>query len=797
MKISRNWLADFVDLNSISDSELAHSLTMKTAEIEEVHSAKANLKGLVVGQVMEKRSHSNADRLSCCVVSTGNKTYQVVCGAPNVAEGQKIVFAPVGTTLSGNFKLEKRKIRGELSEGMICAEDEIGLGTDHSEIIVLDGDNQIGTPIEEVFNDLDTVYEIDNKSLTNRPDLWGIYGFAREIAVIYQKPLRPHTSYDFKKSITPSQNDNKYLHVEIKEDAAALCKRYIGIVVDNITIEPSPQWLQKRILAVGGRPINNIVDLTNFVMYETGQPFHAFDYNLLQGKEILIRRAKDQEKYISLDDKEIILDTENLIIADQKDPIALAGVMGGKNSEINPESNRFVLEVANFDATSIRKTRAKIGLRTESSERFEKSLDPYGMDSAVNRFLELLKQIMPGVNILEYHDVGNYQKEPITVETSTTEINNKLGTNLKEDEICQILQSLQFDIQKKNGQLSLVVPTFRATKDVQIPADIVEEIGRVYGYDNIQAGAPLQNSTPPPVNTFFRLKRNIKNLLSLELGYTEVENYSFTSQQIIEKAGYSIDNYIELENATSQDFPYLIQDLVPSLLENAKNNLRYYEDFTIYEIGNVFINKETENTMCSGVRIIDPSSPNALNELRIDIESLLNRLNIAGINCEQLTTDLPPYAHPHRTISYSSQNKNLITLGEIHPQVLKVFGLPKGTTFFSFELSDLLQAPPKNKIYKKISKYPSVLFDIAILADQKTPAKKIQQIIKKASPNIIRSVDLFDEYIGDTIPTGKKSLAFKVIFQSMTETLDTQTIRSAQDKIINDLAKQGYDLRPG
>ena len=234
---------------------------------------------------------------------------------------------------------------------------------------------------------------------------------------------------------------------------------------------------------------------------------------------------------------------------------------------------------------------------------------------------------MPGVNILEYHDVGNYQKEPITVETSTTEINNKLGTNLKEDEICQILQSLQFDIQKKNGQLSLVVPTFRATKDVQIPADIVEEIGRVYGYDNIQAGAPLQNSTPPPVNTFFRLKRNIKNLLSLELGYTEVENYSFTSQQIIEKAGYSIDNYIELENATSQDFPYLIQDLVPSLLENAKNNLRYYEDFTIYEIGNVFINKETENTMCSGVRIIDPSSPNALNELRIDIESLLNRLN--------------------------------------------------------------------------------------------------------------------------------------------------------------------------
>lgn len=796
MKLSKSWLNDFVDLDGISDSELGLRLTLSTAEIEGIESAKESLKDLVIGFVETRIPHPNADKLSCCKVRTSeNDLHDVVCGAPNVAAGQKIVFAPVGACLPGNFKIEKRKIRGEISCGMICSETELGIGNDQSGIMVLPDDAPTGGHFID-YQQLDTLYDIDNKSLTNRPDLWGVYGFAREVAAIYQRDLTPLTSFD----ITRTVSDNPSLQITIDSSCTdqRLCRRYLGILIDNITVQSSPVWLQKRLIAIGSRPINNIVDLTNYVMFETGQPFHAFDRNLLKNNEINIRLAQLGECITTLDDKEYKLTNSMMVIADQSSPVAIAGVMGGKGSEISVTTQTIVLEIANFHPANIRRTSTALGIRTDSSERFEKSLDPYSMTQAANRFVELLIKIDPSIKILEYHDVGNYRRDIPPIEISTREINKKLGVSLENDRIIGILKALQFDVSAQQNDLTITIPTFRATKDISIKADIVEEIGRIFGYDNITPRSPNLPPSPPERNAKHQLKQVLKHTLSFEFGFHEIENYSFTTQAIIEKAQLQVTDHIELQNAASKDYCYLTTDLIPTLLSTAQLNLRYYQHFRIYEIGNIFTGTMQESTICAGLVVTNekPGETNAFFRLREQLESLFTRINLSGYQPKVAATP-PPYAHPSRTIDYMAANQPMGSLGEIHPKITKAFGITQKVLFFTFDLAALLVAPHKKNIYKSISKYPAVLFDVAILTPKDTPAAEIQKLIKKAVPEFIQQVTLFDEYRGDKIPPDQKSLAFKVIFGSMKETLSTQKVRESQDKIISDLAKKGFDLRPG
>ncbi|MHC4661500.1 MAG: phenylalanine--tRNA ligase subunit beta [Planctomycetota bacterium] len=806
MRISLNWINDYVDLSGYSPEDLALKFTMSTAEVDEVIRLGEGVKGVMTALCTEVRPHPNADknRLAKVKFSESAPEVEVVCGAPNLEPGQKVVFAPVGAKVihpeTGEpFKLKKTKIRGVESAGMILAEDELGISDGHTVTIELDPETEIGVPVHDVLPLNDVVFEIDNKSITHRPDLWGHYGIAREFAAILERELKPlNTDY--------AEGKADPIRVEILD--FELCPRYCAIVLDGIRIGESNIKVKCRLSAAGMRPINNVVDATNYVMLELGQPLHAFDSTFLSGNAIIVRRAKKGETITTLHEgksTDLPLEDDMLMIADAEKPIAVAGVVGGKNSGILETSTRMVLESANFHPTSVRKTAQRLKLRTEASMRFEKSLDPRNALDGIGRFVNILSELNPGLVVeSKLYNVCKLPPPPKPIVITQETCNRLIGKELPADEITSSLTRLGFGVKSGSGKYEVTVPSWRATKDISIPEDLIEELGRMHGYDNVTPEAPMVTLSPPPQSPIRHLTRKLRRMLAYGLGLTETLNYSFDSTPVLEAIGFIPDNRIFLRNPITVDQEALRVSLVPNLLRNVATNAHRESEFGIFEFGKVYGLRPDakpgdlqDEKLHLGIMLF---SRDEEKDIFPDTHGIVERL-AEFLHARKLKTgagDPPdyPWIHPKRSLRVLIGETAIGYISEIHPQTRIAMEIGGTCAVAVIDVDALISKYDYKSDYEQIPKYPGVTLDVAVVVDENVSWSEIESTVRSAGGKYFRKIKFFDLYRGDKIGTGKKSVAFSVLFRSDTSTLKMESAEKARDAIIHTLEqKMGAAIR--
>jgi phenylalanyl-tRNA synthetase beta chain len=795
MHISIDWLKDFVDIpKGLDPLALANELTLKTAEVEAVHQAGKDLEGVVIGELLEIKKHPNADKLNLAKVDIGKKQPLSLIFGQMVAMkiGNKVPVAVAPTTLPTGNRIEKREMRGIMSEGMLCLDQELGLAKEGVTIQYFPN-LKPGTPLIEALGLEDTIFEFDNKALTNRPDLWGHYGIAREIAAITNKefkPLNPNPKI-------PSSGES--VKVEIKD--FKLCPRYCGLIINNIKVEESPDWLKKRLKATEHGTHNNIVDVTNYVMTELGQPMHAFDKNYIK-KGIIVRKANPKEKITTLDKKERLLSEETLVIADHEKPVAIAGIIGGENSEISTKTTSIILESANFHAGSLRRTSTILGLRTDSVQRFEKSLEPNLAEFAIKRATELILKICPQAKIAgPITDVQKFNKKPVKITLNLKKTKSKIGVDISAKEIKEILEKLSFKVSKKSSTSFLVtVPSYRSTKDILIEDDLIEEVARIHGYENIPHSLPLLPTRLPEENTERFKKHKTRELFSFGLGFNEVYNYSFYGMGEIKKCLMTEGGHIKLLNYLSEDQTHLRTSLVPNLLKNIQLNIKYFDQFKLYEIGHTY--KEIgqyhplEEKKVSGVIVKKEKTDNVLFEAKGAVEAFIEKFNIQNVKTAKEVKNAP-YAHPSKALSYIDKNgQTLAQVFILHPAVRKNHDLDQySIAIFEINFTEALSLDQPIHSYKKLSKFPGINIDVSVVIDKTAEIQTIKEKILEADKNLIKEAELFDIYEGQNIEKGKKAVAFKISLQAEDRTLTDEEMSKVQQQIVKNLEKLGGTIR--
>lgn len=797
MYISLNWLKEFVKLSTkIKAADIAEKLTNHTVEVEGFISQAEQFNKVVVGKVLEVKKHPNADRLRLALVDVKKDKLNIVCGAPNLAEGQMVPVALVGAILPNGLEIKESEIRGEKSSGMICAEDELGIGKNHDGIIVLDNNAKIGEPYAKYRKTDDIIFEIDNKSLSNRPDLLSHYGVARELSALFDVPLKPYEKMLDKKILFLNNKENKLeVKVESKED----CLRYLAVKINNIEIKESPSWLKEKLIAVNQKPINNIVDLTNYVMLECGQPLHAFNADKI--KKIIVRRAHKNEGLETLDEKERQLSEEDLVIADSSNVLAIAGVMGGKNSGITKETKSIILEAANFKAAMIRKTSQKLGLRTEASARFEKSLDPRLTEIALFRFLTLLKEICQDMKIdSSLIDINQGEPEIKVINLPLDWLTKKIGQEIPREQVIKILNSLGFKTGEEIAdELIVTIPSWRAVKDISIKEDLAEEILRIYGYANINSKLPVETLVLPEINQERALERKIKNILALKHELTEVYNYSFVGEEQLKKLNIDFFNYLKLANPLSDVQTILRQSLAPNLINNIKNNQFKADSLGFFEIGSVFFNapgiiKKEENSDSTlpyqekhiGI-ILASEEKDLFGRLKGVVSNFLKVLINYNVETDFFASEeAPGWADKKRVAKIKIFQKEIGSVAVTSQETNTAVNLKKATAIaeinFNVLFDLILNLEPLH--FQEMGKYPVVIRDLAFVINEKILYNELKDEIIKFN-SLIKTVELFDVYIGDKLSNDEKSLAFHISFQAEEKTLTTEEV----DLIVNELIK--------
>jgi len=805
MNISVNWLKNYINLPTSSKDilELSELFTVRTAEVEDLVDLAATFKKIVIGKIEAIEPHPDADRLKITKTNVGTETLQIVCGATNIEVGQLIPVALIGASVRWHGEgepigLTPAKIRGIESFGMICAAEEIGLKSSVDGILDLTYTKaQPGTPLAEVLNKNDFIIKIDNKSLTHRPDLWGHYGIARELAAILDEKLRPLPTFtDYPKV------KNIIVDAEIQEPE--LCPRYECLTINNITVEPSPQWLKNALENIGHRSINNIVDATNFVMHELGQPLHAFDTSKIKDG-IIVRKAKNNEEITTLDGVKRKLTKTMLVIADHEKAIAIAGIMGGKNSEITTATQSVTIESANFDPVCVRKTSKILGLRTDAVQRYEKSLDPHLTDIALNRIVQIILEICPQASLESQKvDRNNFNYQPTFINFNTAKANSKIGIQISDEEITELLEKLEFKVQKSSQKnlLKVEVPSFRATKDINHQDDLVEEVARLYGYEKLPKILPELSVTLPIPNEERLKKILVRKTFSTELGFHEIIDYSFYSSKDIENANLNEGEHLKLKNYLSEEQTHLRTSLVPGILKNIAHNLKLQDSFKIYEIGRTYKYIQQffplEEEKVAGAIILnkkDKTEPFYL--MKGAIESLLDNFNLQHLKFKK-AEKIPTFAHPVKVAAYADPRtqQEIIHIFELHPKVAKNYGL-EGSKIVMFELNytQFLQVPRSEKVFKPFPKFPGIEIDVSFLIDKKTEIGTAQKAIQKANQSLIEKVKLLDIYQGANLSNEKKSLTFKISLQAPDRTLTEEDMRVTQEKVFKEIEKIGGEIR--
>lgn len=797
MLLSLDWLKEFVNFpRSLTPQDLAAKLTYHTVEVEKIINQAEQYRQVVVGKILKVEKHPNADRLQLAQVSIGAKELSIVCGAPNIEAGQKVPVALIGAELPNGAVIQAAEVRGVKSEGMLCAPDELGLGADHSGILILDKNAKVGEPLAKALNLNQVVLEVDNKSLSNRPDLWSHQGMARELAAIYNEKFTPYAAN--KKIISKVEGKDK---LEVKIENFELCPRYMAIVIEGIKIEPSPEWLQKRLVAIGARPINNLVDITNYVMFELGQPLHAFDRALVD--KIVVRPAKDGEIIETLDGEKRTLDKERLVIADSKKPLAIAGVMGGATSEISAETTAVIIEAANFNFASIRKTSQKLALRTESSMRFEKGLDRNLAEAGLLRAVELIKKLCPQARIAgELIDHQATKPETKQLELNFLWLEHLLGINLKPSRISQILTSLGFAVKEKEKGLSVTVPSWRAIRDIEGVEDLAEEVARIYGYDNISSSLPLVRMKPPEQMAEGQLIRKIKILLAGGAAMTEVYNYSFVGEDQLKKLLIDAGSHLALANPLASNQTLLRQSLAPNLLENIKTNQPRYQEIALFEVGSVFFSSEGSELKDNsgggrlpyqekrlGLVIANDGKGDIFRQLKGAVEYLFGNF---GLAIEWRGSEIAPtWAEGQSSAEIIVGGKMLGTVNLLSAKIAKASGLKKSVAIAEIGLPQLSLAISRAaaKQFEEFEKYPPLTRDLAFVVDAKILYSDLKKEITGMSALVSR-VEFFDVYQGGKLGAKNKSLAFHVVYQSPDRTLTSTEVDELEKGIVKRLEEK-------
>ncbi|MBI1931702.1 MAG: phenylalanine--tRNA ligase subunit beta [Ignavibacteriales bacterium] len=772
MIVSLNWLKEYVDLNGISVKDIVDKLTTSGSEVEEVIDRSSEFENITIAKVEDVKKHPNADKLSVCKVNDGTKIYDVVCGAPNVKAGQTVAFAKVGAVIpNGKFEIKEAKIRGEKSSGMICAEDELGLSDDHSGIMILDENLKIGQPLAKALNMDDVILEV---AITpNRSDELSHIGLARDLSAIFNRSLtipKIKTSYML-------VDKNKF--AEIKIENLSACPRYCGIVVKNVKVDESPKWLKDRLTGIGLRPINNIVDITNFVLHEVGQPLHAFDLDKISGSEIVVKNFSGEGKFTTLDSKERNMRSSDLMICDAEKPVAIAGVMGGENSEVTSTTKNILIESAYFNPSSIRKTAKRLGLSSDASYRFERGIDPNGTLAAGLRTAELIKEIAGGEIINEIIDIYPNKIEPKLLSVRFSRIERILGFKISNENVKSIFMGLKFDITKESDDLLEVkVPTFR--NDIEREIDLVEEIIRIYGLDEIPPVQKISLSLDKKVDeTDF--ENSIRNKFTA-LEFNEVICNSLLSEEKI------IDgkNPIKVLNPQSTEMSTLRTSLLPGILMNISRNLKVKEnDLMFFEIGQVFSKKnyeiksfedfeENQNltfAVC-GERINSTWYQKSQNFDIYDLiginDNIIEQLNInAKIEKKyNLESNVCEFGFEQRIGS------NVIgTGGKLKKEILEKFEISKDVYFAEYNLSQLRKLDKLVRKSQPLLKYPKVFRDFSFILDKKITYSEVLNTIKDSSSKLLKNVNLFDIFESETLGSDKISLAFQLEYFDETKTL--------------------------
>ncbi len=798
MKISYNWLKQFLDIDSTPEeiSKILTAIGLEVESLEKVQAVPGGLEGLVIGYVKEAVQHPNADRLRVTKVDVGSgEDLQVVCGAPNVTTGQKVIVATVGTTVYPNtgepFKINKSKIRGEVSEGMICAEDEIGLGESHDGIMVLAEEAKIGTPAKEYFNlNDDYLYEI---GLTpNRADATSHLGVARDIAAFMQIPVK-------KPDVSAFQIQSHKSTVSVEVIAEDLAPRYSGVNISGVQVKESPQWLKEKLAVIGVRSINNIVDATNYVLHDLGQPLHAFDAKEVKGNKVVVRTADEGASFITLDGLERKLTASDLMIYNAEEPMCIAGVFGGLTSGVKETTTDIFLESAYFNAVTVRKTSKRFGLKTDSSFRFERGTDPEITVYALKRAALLIQEVAGGEISSEIFD--NYPN-PIAdfkVELAIEHVNRLIGQEIGEEKIKSIIRSLGIDIlAENNGILNLSVPSYKV--DVTRDVDVIEEVLRIFGYDNIaipsKVNASLNYTSKPDRES---VQQTVSDLLSAN-GFFEILSNSLT------KSAYSkdLDHAVKILNPLSSDLDVMRQSMIYSGLEAiAYNSNRKSTDLKFYEFGKIYAVNEDKYQENPELAIFLTGKNNqagwniaAVNtdfyNIKSVVDSILRRLNIVNLNSDELTDGDFAYG-----VQYKKGQKTLVKFGSVSNAALKKTDVDKSVFAAIFNWDLILTIIKSNKItYKEVSKFPAVRRDLSMLIDSDITFEQLKRIAVKTEKSLLKEVDVFDVYQGDKLPAGKKSYALSFILQDEEKTLTDKQIDAVMQKLILNLEKEsGAEIR--
>ena len=793
MKLNRKWInEEFVDLSHISDREYVEKLTVFGQKVETWERMDAEIKNVVVGKVLDIVRHENSDHMWVCQIDVGEEEpVQIVTGAQNVKVGDMVPVAKHNSWLPGGVHITKGKLRGVKSNGMLCGLEELGLSQGDFPYAITDGifiieePCEIGEDINTVIGNDDTI--VDFEITNNRPDCYSIIGLARESAAAFGLPMRHHEPV-----VQGSDAGSIFEHLDVEVPATELCNRYSSRMVANVKIGPSPKWLRQRLRANGVRPINNIVDITNYVMLEYGQPMHAFDYRYVGSGKIVVREAEEGETLTTLDGNVRNLKPGMLVIADENKPIGLAGIMGGENSEILPDTTTVVFESANFNGTSIRQTALALGMRTESSGKFEKNLDPMMTVPAVQRACELVELLECGDVLGGIIDIINYVPQPKALPLEPEEINHLLGTNISKEDMVKYLQLLELEVEGD----TIHVPSFRP--DLNLMADIAEEVGRSYGYNEIPTTA-FRTSTQGGYAPEMKVEAKAGTLCR-GLGYSEIITYSFVSPAIFDQIRLSQDcalrNAMRIQNPLGEDTSIMRTIALPSMLEILGRNYSYHnKNVKLYELAKIYLPRENDLPEEPKMLILGAYGENMdFFTMKGELESIFAGLRVQKSSYTAVH-DNPSY-HPGRCAAVSVGGVHLGYMGQVHPTVAKNYGIDAEVYCCELSFSKLLNVLLPDATYAPLPKYPGVSRDISVICDEALTVGQAEEVITASAGKLLRGVKLFDIYRGTGVPEGKKSLAFSLELRADDRTLTDADSEAVMSKVLSALEAQcGATLR--
>ena len=811
MKVSLNWIRDYVQLPADADlKKLAYDLTMSTVEVEDTIELAKQFDHMVVGVINTIEQHPNADKLRVCMTDIGGRVESIVCGGSNLREGMKVAVALPGSVCRWHgegepVEIKKSKLRGVDSYGMICGAVEIGLADlfptkEEAHILDLSGfDAPAGTPLADALDLNDIILEIDNKSMTNRPDLWGHYGIAREIAALYDLPMKAFPRFDRNVANTAG------FHVTVEDTER--CPRYLSAQIEGLSVKPAPYQMQSRIWKVGMRPINALVDITNYVMLATGQPTHAFDSDHIAG-HVIVRRAGEGEKLLLLNGKELALSGDDLVIADDAGVVGLAGVMGGAKDSILPETDKVILEVANFDAKGIRRTALRYDNRTEASARYEKAIDPERCDQAFDLSMQLLGQLYPEMKVTGLVDEYPQHLKQAEIDVPLSWLERRLGKRLPPEEIRHKMELLGYGISFSGDNMHVVVPTWRSTGDVSIQADIMEEVARMYGYENFEA-EPITTTFDGAINQLDKdLERRIKEYLAIRCGMQEIFTYPWMEEAYVNAVLQSTEGILSLSTPPSPAERFVRSSLLPNLCKAVVKNERYFDEFSIFETAQVF--RDENYTSPYDPREKLPSQrknvAGAFATTDKDITALFRKakgvveMMARYVHMETLTfrqTEKPVWADNVVWLNICRGEEKVGDLALLSKKVSMACGIKNlNVMLFQLDQDSLVPLKSRTNTFTHMAEYPMTDYDISLLLDGSVQWKDVLQTVGGIKSELLHGASFVDEYRGKQVPAGKKSLTLRLSIGSKEKTLTSSEIEEVASNVLNKIAKRfGAELR--